>query len=73
LKNKKEGHHAGDLQNVTVAASGSASVTLHDNDVTLDQLTANGGTALVIHEKADDMMTDPSGNSGDRIACGEIK
>jgi superoxide dismutase, Cu-Zn family len=73
LKNKQEGHHAGDMQNFTVPASGRKSVTLHNNDVTLDQLTANGGTALVIHAKADDMMTDPSGNSGDRIACGEIK
>ena len=73
LKNKKEGHHAGDMQNFTVPASGRKSITLHNNDVTLDQLTAGGGTALVIHAKADDMMTDPSGNSGDRIACGEIK
>jgi superoxide dismutase, Cu-Zn family len=73
LKNKQEGHHAGDMENFKVGASGRASVTLHNSDVTLDQLTANGGTALVVHEKADDMMTDPSGNSGDRIACGEIK
>jgi superoxide dismutase, Cu-Zn family len=73
LKNKKEGHHAGDMENFKVGASGRASVTLHNSDVTLDQLTANGGTALAVHEKADDMMTDPSGNSGDRIACGEIK
>ena len=72
LKNK-EGHHAGDMQNFTVPASGRRSVTLHSSDVTLDQLTANGGTALVIHAKADDMTTDPSGNSGDRLACGEIK
>ena len=61
------------MQNFTVPASGRRSVTLHNSDVTLDQLTGNGGTALVIHAKADDMMTDPSGNSGDRIACGEIK
>ena len=33
-------------------------------------LFSNGGTALVIHAKADDMATDPSGNSGGRIACG---
>ena len=32
----------------------------------------NGGTALVIHAKADDMKTDPAGNAGDRIACGVI-
>ena len=33
----------------------------------------NGGTALVIHAKPDDMKTDPAGNAGDRIACGIIK
>jgi superoxide dismutase, Cu-Zn family len=33
---------------------------------------ANGGTAVVIHAQPDDMMSDPSGNAGDRIACGEI-
>ncbi|HEX8893842.1 MAG TPA: superoxide dismutase family protein [Terriglobales bacterium] len=33
---------------------------------------ANGGTSLMIHAKADDMKTDPAGNSGDRIACGVI-
>jgi superoxide dismutase, Cu-Zn family len=33
---------------------------------------ANGGTALVIHAKADDMTSDPAGNAGDRIACGVI-
>jgi Cu-Zn family superoxide dismutase len=33
---------------------------------------ANGGTALVIHAKADDMKSDPAGNSGDRVVCGTI-
>ncbi|MNY80568.1 Superoxide dismutase-like protein YojM precursor [compost metagenome] len=31
------------------------------------------GTSIVIHEKADDLKTDPSGNSGKRIACGAVK
>jgi Cu-Zn family superoxide dismutase len=35
-------------------------------------LFSNGGTALIIHAKADDMKTDPAGNAGDRIACGVI-
>jgi Cu-Zn family superoxide dismutase len=61
------------MKNFSVPATGRAAVNFHNNDVTMDQLTANGGTSLVIHAKADDMMTDPSGNSGDRIACGEIK
>ena len=75
LKNPK-GPHAGDMNNFKVKADGTAKVTLTDQRVNLgdgaQSLFANGGTALVIHAKADDMKTDPSGNSGDRIACGVI-
>jgi Cu-Zn family superoxide dismutase len=70
-----EGHHAGDMRNFTVDAKGNADVTVEDNEVTLDArhaLFSNGGTAIVIHAKADDYRTDPSGDSGDRIACGVI-
>jgi Cu-Zn family superoxide dismutase len=71
-----EGHHAGDMLNFTVDAKGKADVKLEDKDVNLGagahSLFSNGGTAIVIHAKADDMKTDPSGNSGDRIACGVI-
>jgi len=73
-----DGHHAGDMMNFTVSADGKAKSIVSDNDVNLNPATdkhslfANGGTALVIHAKADDMKTDPSGNSGDRIACGVI-
>jgi len=71
-----EGHHAGDMKNFTVGADGKASkVKVEDPDVTLKEgphsLLANGA-AIVIHAKADDYKTDPSGNSGDRIACGVI-
>jgi Cu-Zn family superoxide dismutase len=70
------GPHAGDMDNFTAKADGTARVTVTDPRVTLgdgkNSLFANGGTALVIHSKADDMKTDPSGNSGDRIACGVI-
>ena len=70
------GPHAGDLNNFTVQADGTAKVTINDRKVNLGDgkasLFADGGTALVIHAKADDMKTDPSGNSGDRIACGVI-
>src|SRR5262245_9184573 len=75
LKNPS-GPHAGDLNNFTVAGNGTAKVMLTDAHVDLgtgsNSLFANGGTSLVIHAKADDMKTDPSGNSGDRIACGVI-
>jgi Cu-Zn family superoxide dismutase len=75
LKNPM-GPHAGDMNNFTVRANGTARVTITDPRVNLGtgsySLFADGGTALVIHAKADDMKTDPSGNSGDRIACGVI-
>ena len=75
LKNPK-GPHAGDMLNFTVNAKGMANATVTDVRVMLGDgptgLFSNGGTSLVIHEKADDMKTDPSGNSGARIACGTI-
>ena len=71
-----EGPHAGDLNNFTVAANGTAKTAVTDPRVSLgmgaNSVFTNGGTALVIHAKADDMKTDPAGNAGDRIACGTI-
>lgn len=71
------GPHAGDMENITVGQDGTSNVTTSDERVTLEpgkpnSLFANGGTALVIHAKADDMMSDPAGNAGDRVACGVI-
>ena len=72
-----EGHHAGDMKNITVGGNGKVKTTIMDMDVNLKDgdthsVFSNGGTALVIHAKADDMKTDPAGNAGDRIACGLI-
>jgi len=73
-----DGHHAGDMANFTVGADGTVKARISNRDVNLGSgedkhsVFSNGGTALVIHAKADDMKTDPSGNSGDRIACGVI-
>jgi Cu-Zn family superoxide dismutase len=73
-----EGHHAGDMMNFMVKSNGTAKTTIKNDAVVLgdgsqpNSLFANGGTALVIHAKADDMKTDPAGNAGDRIACGVI-
>ena len=64
------------MHNFTLDAKGKADLKMEDKDVTLGEgahsLFSNGGTAIVIHAKADDYKTDPSGNSGDRIACGVI-
>jgi superoxide dismutase, Cu-Zn family len=71
-----QGPHAGDLSNFTVGADGTAKTTVTDAMVNMGDdsysIFANGGTALMIHAKPDDMKTDPTGNAGDRIACGVI-
>lgn len=71
-----EGPHAGDMNNFTAKANGTAKFTVMDDRVNMGDdahsVFANGGTALVIHEKADDMKSDPAGNAGARIACGVI-
>ena len=77
-QNTQDPHpHLGDLMNLTVGQDGSAKASLVANGVTLgdgaNSLFHEGGTSLVIHAKADDMKSDPSGNSGDRIACGVIE
>ena len=70
----RQGGHAGDLGNFTVAANGKAKVNVVMSAVTLgsgaNSLFKDGGTALVVHEKADDMKTDPAGAAGSRLACG---
>jgi superoxide dismutase, Cu-Zn family len=72
-----DGMHAGDLPNFTVAADGSAKVTVTAAHATLEggdsSLFHDGGTALVVHGMADDYKTDPAGNAGPRIACGVIQ
>ena len=71
-----QGPHAGDMENFTVGADGTAKTTVVAANVTLGDdshsVFTNGGTALVIHASADDMKSDPAGNAGARIACGVI-
>jgi Cu-Zn family superoxide dismutase len=72
-----EGPHAGDLPNVEVRADGRARTSVVATRVSLgdgaNSLFQSNGTALVIHEKADDNLTDPAGNAGSRIACGAVQ
>jgi Cu-Zn family superoxide dismutase len=67
-------HHAGDMLNVKSDAQGVAEVDIDNHDVSLQSGQPNDilGKALVVHAKPDDYTTQPSGNSGDRIACGVI-
>ncbi len=72
------GAHAGDMPNLNVPASGAVDVEITNDAVTLakgkpNSVFKDGGTALVIHAKADDYKSDPAGNAGDRIACGVIE
>ena len=71
-----EGPHAGDMNNFTVAAGGTAKAAVMNANASLgaeaNSLLSNGGTALVIHAVADDLKSDPAGNAGARIACGVI-
>ena len=71
-----KGFHAGDLGNIEVGSNGTADAEVTAPHLTLkasDQsLIRPGGTAIIIHAGRDDQKTDPSGNSGNPIACGVI-
>ncbi len=71
-----QGQHFGDMMNITAGADSTAKVqlttkggSLHGTDMLMDA----DGAAIVVHATADDYKTDPSGNSGARVACGVIK
>lgn len=73
-----QGPHAGDLPNIEVGDDGTAEYSETADNLTLAEgdprsLFDADGAALVIHAGPDDNTTDPSGNSGDRIACGVIQ
>ena len=71
-----QGPHAGDNENFSVGPDGTAHTTLTNPRVSLgsgsNSVFSDGGTALVIHSRGDDMKTDPAGSAGPRIACGVI-
>jgi len=67
------GPHMGDMPaNLTIGESHTGEATFTLPLLSLESILANGGTSLVIHDHGDDQMTDPSGNSGNRIACAVI-
>lgn len=71
------GPHAGDAPNIVIPASGVGRVAFSTDRVTLTPGTLTlfdaDGSSLVVHANADDQVSQPSGNSGARIACGVIR
>lgn len=71
------GPHAGDLPNIHVPDSGMLTVEYFNMLITMDEgantVFDDDGSAVVIHEGADDYTTDPAGDAGSRIACGVIE
>lgn len=70
------GPHAGDLSNITIDTAGRGHLEVTAKRVSLEKGSTSlfdaDGSAIVVHANADDMLTDPDGNSGARLACGVI-
>ena len=64
--------HAGDLGNIEADASGKAHLELTDKELKLSGDESIIGHAVIVHEKADDLKTQPTGNAGGRVGCGVI-
>jgi superoxide dismutase, Cu-Zn family len=71
-RDNPDGAHHGDLPNIQIGADGRGSLNFVIPSASFAQLFDSDGAALVVHATADDYRTDPSGNSGGRIACGVI-
>ena len=68
-------HHGGDSDNITAGADGTAQVKGWLEGVTLGDGAATDivGKGVIVHKDADDYVTQPTGNAGDRLACGVIQ
>jgi len=65
--------HVGDLGNLKADPYGMARLDITDEKISLDGPNSIIGKAVIIHEKADDFQTQPTGNAGARIACGVVE
>ncbi len=76
--NDAKGQHAGDMPNIHVPANGKLTIEYFLDGVTLAEgetgsLFKEGGTSFIVHDGADDYVSQPSGAAGSRIACGVIE
>lgn len=65
-----QGPHMGDLPNVIIGSDGRGNMGVVIPGASVAGLLEGDGSAMIVHAGADDLTTDPSGNSGGRIACG---
>lgn len=66
-------HHIGDFGNIIADENGVAAIEITDSNLPLSGKNGIAGKAVVIHQDADDLISQPSGASGKRIACGVLK
>lgn len=75
-RDNPQGAHMGDLPNLVVAADGTGEISFDIPGATLrggaNAVLDDDGAAVIVHAEPDDYRTDPSGNSGARIACGVV-
>ena len=68
-----QSHHAGDFGNVTANANGEVHTHFETHSVTVKEgMLSVVGHAVVLHGNPDDLVSQPSGNAGPRIACGVV-
>lgn len=67
------GPHAGDMPNQFVAADGTLKADIYNERLSIDGDNSVSGRTLVIHSGTDDYLSQPSGDAGDRIACGVVE
>jgi Cu-Zn family superoxide dismutase len=64
--------HEGDMGNIIADQSGNAKMEYVDPKMTFDGSNSIIGRSIIVHQSEDDLKTQPTGNSGARIACGVI-
>jgi superoxide dismutase, Cu-Zn family len=72
-RDEPEAHHAGDLGNLTADDTGNAEKQIADPELQIDGEYGVVGRAIIIHQGEDDLTSQPSGDSGDPVACGVIE
>jgi Cu-Zn family superoxide dismutase len=68
--NNPQGPHLGDLPNIVIGSDGRGTLSFVMPGATMAGVLDPDGGSMMVHAAADDLVTDPSGNSGGRIACG---